>query len=239
MRHDSTYQRSWWATAAAVAQISVQLVAPWRRSWRTSWGSWPQELRAELPGADLIPEPSWRYTHAISITVPCEEVWPWIAQLGQERAGFYSFERLENLMGCDITNADGIVAEWQAPRLGDAVHLHPSAPPLHVALVEPGRTLVLRGDPADDRSSDTDHLWGFHLVPDGPGRCRLIEYGRTLHGRSLSERLFFSALLVEPIGFVMSRELLRSIKVRAEAATVIELPTGSSQAAATGSVGRP
>jgi hypothetical protein len=218
MRHDSRYQRSWWATAVAIGQIVRQLLAPWRRTWRTTWGTWPDEVRAELPGTDLIPEPSWRYTHAISISTPCEDVWPWIAQVGQERGGFYSFERLENLLGCGVTNADGIVAEWQDPQVGDVVHLHPSAPPLRVALVDPGRTLVLRGAGPHDPTPSTDSLWGFHLVPDGPGRSRLIEYGRTMHGRSLSERLFLSTLLVEPIGFVMGREMLRSIRVRAEAA---------------------
>lgn len=57
---------------------------------------------------------------------------------------------------------------------------------------------------------------GLHVMADGPGRCRLVERGRTVHGTSLVDRLFFSPLLVEPIGFVMSREMLLGIKERAE-----------------------
>ncbi|MGI9657528.1 MAG: hypothetical protein ACR2OD_01365, partial [Gaiellaceae bacterium] len=68
-------------------------------------------------------------------------------------------------------------------------------------------------------SDSTDNLWAFHVVDDGPGRCRLIERGKSIHGTSLTDRLFFSPLLVEPIGFVMSREMLLGIKERAENAS--------------------
>lgn len=198
--------------------IAGHVIARWRSSWRRSWGARTDELAAVLPGDELIPAPTWRYTHAISVAAPPEEVWPWIAQVGQERGGFYSFERLENLFGCRITNTDHVVDEWQHPTVGQVVHIHPSAPELHVAVVEPGRSLVLRGAADDDPSPATDNLWAFHVLPDGPGRTRLIERGCTVHGSSLSERLFLGTALIEPVGFVMGREMLRAIKERAEAA---------------------
>jgi hypothetical protein len=204
----------------AVAQIVGHVLSPWRRSWRRSWGARPEELRDVFPGDELIPSPDWSYVHAIDIGAPAERVWPWIAQLGQERGGFASFERLENLFGCRIHNATRIVDAWQRPEVGDVVHLHPTAPPLHVARVERGRVLVLRGAPVDDAAPTTDNLWAFHLLDDGPARCRLVERGRTVHGTSFGERLFFGALLIEPVGFVMSREMLRSIKETAERSTV-------------------
>jgi hypothetical protein len=217
-------------TLEGAALIADHLLAPWRRRWRTRWGAHPAELHRDLPGNGLIPEPTWTYTHAISIDAPASQVWPWIAQLGQEHGGFYSYERLENLVGCRIRNTDSIVEEWQHPRVGDTVRLHPKAPPLHVAVVEPGRTLVLHGAAADVAPSATaprdparpsapagpDNLWSFHLFDDGPTRCRLVEHGRTVHGATLSERLFFGTSLIEPIGFVMSREMLRAIRCRAE-----------------------
>lgn len=215
-RHDRAAQRSWRRTAAAVAQIIGNVLSPWRRERRLSWGARPAEVLGPFPGDELISVPDWSYVHAIGIDVPAAQVWPWIAQLGQERGGFASFERLENLFGCRIRNAERVVPEWQHPRVGDVVHLHPSAPPLHIAVLEPGRSLVLRGAPVDDATPGTDNLWAFHLIDDGPGRCRLVERGRTVHGTSLSERLFFGTTFIEPIGFVMSREMLRSLKQLAE-----------------------
>lgn len=198
--------------------IAGHVVAVWRRGWRMRWGATAEEVAAELPGDELIPAPDWTSTRAVSIDAPCERVWSWVVQIGQERAGFYSYERLENLVGCRVRNVDRVVDDWQHTSLGDEVHLHPSAPPLHVAVLEPGREFVLRGAPGDGDGAPAaaDSLWGFHLRPDGPGRCRLIERNRTRHGSSLQQRLSFGTALVEPIGFVMSRELLRGVKERAE-----------------------
>ena len=162
----------------------------------------------------MIPEPTWSYVHAISIDAPAGAVWPWIVQLGQGRGGFYAFERLENLFGCRIRNLDRIDPALQDLALGDEIRLHPKAPALHVAVLEPNRSLVLRG--ATEADTVPDNLWGFHLLPDGPERCRLVETGRTVHGRSIVDRLFLSTLMVEPVGFVMSREMLCAIKARAE-----------------------
>ena len=58
--------------------------------------------------------------------------------------GFYSYDLLENLVGCDIQSAERVVPEWQSIEVGDEVHLHPEVG-LIVAVVEPGRALVLLG----------------------------------------------------------------------------------------------
>lgn len=180
------------------------------------WGARPGEPDPSSPGEDLIPNPNWGYTHAVTIAATTEEVWPWIMQIGQGRGGFYSFELLENVFGCRITNADTILPAHQTLSVGDEIRLHPSAPAMQVAIVEPGRALVLRGSPTDEASAETDNIWAFHLVAEGPGHCRFIERGKTVHGNSLIDRLFFSPLLVEPIGFVMSREMLLGVRERAE-----------------------
>ena len=88
---------------------------------------------------------------------PIEAVWPWLAQLGQERGGFDSYEWLENLAECEMRNADRIHPEWQHREVGEIVHLHPAGG-LRVSLFEPGRALGLDG-------------WGtFSLEPVGQGR---------------------------------------------------------------------
>lgn len=215
-QHDRRRQRSLSRTLWAFLQIVGHVLAPWRRRWRLRWGARADEPPSSLPGEDLIADPAWEYTHAISIAAPTEEVWPWIVQMGQGRGGFYSFELLENLLGCRITNAERILPEHQTLAVGDQILLHPNSPAMQVAVVEPGRSLVLRGAPTDEVAAGTDNLWAYHLLDDGPGRCRLVERGKTVHGTSLTDRLFFSPVLVEPIGFVMSREMLLGIKERAE-----------------------
>ncbi len=215
-RHDRLSQRSLGRTGFAFLQVVGHVLAPWRRDWRRRWGARPGEPDPSLPGEELIPNPAWDYTHAVSIAAPPEQVWPWIAQLGQGRGGFYSYERLENMFGCQITNTDQVLPDFQAPAVGDEIRLHPTSPPLHVAVVEPGRSLVLRGSPMNDVQPETDNIWSFHLEPEPTGQCRLIERGKTVHGTSITDRLFFSPVLIEPIGFVMSREMLLGIKERAE-----------------------
>lgn len=203
-------------------QIIGHMLAPWKRRARLRWGARDDEPPESLPGEDLIPHPSWEYTYAISVALPAEEVWPWIAQIGQGRGGFYSFELLENLVGCRMENVDEIVVELQAISAGDPVRLHPKAPPLHVAALEVGRSLVLRGASEDEEQPETDNLWGFHLIDDGgPEQCRLIVRGKAVHSSALVDRLFFSPLLLEPIGFVMNREMLYGIKERAEHAASV------------------
>ena len=215
-RHDSRHQRSASRTVVAAAQVVGHLLTPWRRSERTRWGAAPDEPDPSLAGEDLITDPNWTFTHAIDIDAAPEQIWPWIAQLGQGRGGFYSYERLENLFGCRITNTDEILAEHQHVAVGDQIRLHPTSPPMSVAHVDPPRSLVLRGAPSDQGEPDTDNVWAFHVVDAGGGRCRLIERGKSRHGTSLLDRLFFSPLVIEPIGFVMSREMLRGIEHRAE-----------------------
>ncbi len=91
-----------------------------------------------------MPRASITATRAISVAVAADDVWPWIAQLGQGRGGFYSYDFLENLVGCDMHNADRVVPEWQSIAVGDDVRLHPDVA-LRVAAVDPGTALVLRG----------------------------------------------------------------------------------------------
>lgn len=207
--------RNSWAMFQTVGNI----MAPWRRPGRLRWGLAGNEPDRNLPGDELIPEPTWQYTHAVDVNAPSDQVWPWIAQVGQGRGGFYSFERLENLFGCRITNTDHIIADLQTPEVGDEIRLHPSSPALTVAVIEPGQSMVLLGAPVETATPKTKTTWAFHVLPNGPDRCRLIERGATLLvDGSLADRIFFSTLIIEPVGFVMGREMLLGIKARAESA---------------------
>src|SRR3712207_9310740 len=92
-----------------------------------------------LPGDDVLGEYGAPIQHAIAIDAPLEEVWPWLAQIGQDRGGFYSYDWLENLAGCDIHSADRIHPEWQSPRPGDTLALVRGWGP-KILGVEPGRS---------------------------------------------------------------------------------------------------
>lgn len=183
------------------------------RNWRTTWGTTAAERDRTYPGDDLIRDPGWKYTHAVTVAASPAEVWPWIVQIGQGRGGLYSYVSLENLIGCRITNTDSVLPEFQQLRPGDGIRLHPKAPPIPVVLVEPDSHLVMHGyDPQTSEGT----VWGFHLLPHAGGTTRLIERGCYSYGPSLRSRLTFGPLLLEPISFVMSRKMLLTIRKLAE-----------------------
>lgn len=161
-----------------------------------------------------MPSPQWTYDHAIPIDAPRSAVWPWLVQLGQGRGGFYSYEGLENLVGCQIHNVYEIRPELQQLRLGQTIVTHGRSgygPP--VTRLEPERALVLGGSPNQRGSQST---WAFHLLDRPDGTTRLLERGRGLPGDGPGEKLGFGPYLMDPIGFVMSKKMLRTIKRLAE-----------------------
>lgn len=201
---------------SGATQIAANiLLYPVLRGWRRRWGSSQEERALRLPGDELVAEPQWTYNHATSIDAPRSAVWPWLVQLGQGRGGFYSYEGLENLVGCQMRNVTEIRPELQQLRVGDTVVLHGrSGFGPQVVVFEPERALVLGGPPNEKGSQAT---WGFYLL-DGPGGpTRLLERGRGVAAKGLPEQLGFGPYLMDPIGFVMSKKMLRTIKSLAEA----------------------
>lgn len=200
-------------------QILGALLSPFLRKRRERWGAAAAERRRPWPGDDLVPRPRWQYLNGTTVAAPAEEVWPWVAQMGQGRGGFYSFERLENLAGCRIRNAARVLAGYQGPAVGDEVRLAEGSPPLVVAWVEPGRALVLLGGDVRGEPAGSDGVrvsWAFFVEPAGEGRCRLLSRYRAAYGRGFATALFYGPWVTGPISFVMQRKMLRGIKARAE-----------------------
>jgi len=177
------------------------------------WGATDRESEEQLPGDDLIENADITATRAITVRASADEVWPWIAQLGQGRGGFYSYDFLENLVGCDIHSADRIVPEWQDVEVGDEVRFAPEVG-LAVAFLEQGRSLVLRGGvPIGNRPAPYDSTWAFVLRDEPDKTTRLLVRERYAYTQS------WARLIVEPtevLSFLMSRKMLRGIKDRAE-----------------------
>ena len=214
--------RSLGENVVGAAQILWALATPFLRSRRTHWGATDEEARRVFPGDALVPNPRWQFLHAVTVEVPPEVVWPWIAQIGQGRGGFYSYQLLENLVGCGIENANVIQGQWQQVAVGDAIKLHAKAPPLKVAVVEPGHALVLHGNalagdaPPTGSGPDVNVSWAFVVERLDASRSRLFSRDRADHAPGLLNELGYGPWLVEPISFVMDRKMLRGIKWRAE-----------------------
>jgi hypothetical protein len=182
-----------------VALTAVYLLAIQPRLRR--WGTTGDEVSRRLPGDEFVPEPAIDATWAVTIDAPVDEVWPWLAQIGQDRGGFYSYAWLENLAGCKLRNADRIHPEWQQRTVGELMPLHP-ANGQRVARFEPGHALVLDG-------------WGAFVVePLDSQRTRLISRSRVPRGWVAA----MYTLLLEIPHFIMQRKMLLGIKQRAEQA---------------------
>jgi hypothetical protein len=150
-----------------------------------NWGATADERQLRLPGDDPAADSSASLTRAITIEAPRASVWPWLVQVGQDRAGFYSYTWLENLTGADIHNADEVHAEWQQRAVGDKVPM--AGAPLRRSGCRVGRRSRC-GTGGLSRGRDHGNRWprarsplvgvlspGRHCRapgPAGPGRLR-------------------------------------------------------------------
>jgi hypothetical protein len=186
------------------------------------WGATDQEAAERLPGDEVVAQPRYQTTHAVTIHAPAGQVWPWLVQLGQGRGGLYSYDWLENLFGLGFRSADRILPELQQLQVGDQVWLAPrdSGMPLwyQVLDVQPPQALVL-GPHGDRQEALAQGLpwptWSFVLRELGDGSTRLIvrmrsDFKSTLLG------LVANKYALEPVHFAMERKMLLGIKGRAE-----------------------
>jgi hypothetical protein len=182
-----------------------------------NWGATEYEQSAELPGDELVPGEASVTTTAVTVEAPAGEVWRWLVQIGQDRGGMYSYDWLENLLGLHIHSTGEIREEWQHLTPGDLIRLVPKGWPgwpeglaLPVARVDPGRSIVLREQPPQQ---PWDAIWSFHVLPLGPGRCRLVSRARSAPVRGAAR---LAAMVMEPVTVAMTRKMLLGIKQRAE-----------------------
>jgi hypothetical protein len=224
-RVDATRQKAWPTTrpsvgsriaagcAAAFLAYTAAVIA--LRPWFMRYGTSAQERQARLFGDSLYPGARYRVDNAITIRAPADSVWPWLAQIGQDRGGFYSYTALENLAGARIRNANMLVPAWQDREVGELVRAVPrtylggrfgAEIGWHIVAMEPGRALVLEN-------------WGaFIVLPVDSATSRLYIRQRnpgvpTLLGNTLAP---LGLLVFEPAHFIMQRGMLRGIKKRAE-----------------------
>lgn len=205
---------------AAVAALTPPLTA-WRRH---SWAATPAERIRPLPGDELIPDADPPGTMATTIDAPPEAVWPWLAQMGCDRAGFYSWDRLDN---GGLASARELHPEWQDIVAGSRIVSRPDGSAwFTVARCDAPYTLVLRAsldlrgrpfDPDGPRPRRyTDGVWGFHLTPLEHGRTRLVVRSAS---RGEPRRLtgIANAVFWKPAHWVMQTKQFHELRHRAPA----------------------
>jgi hypothetical protein len=228
--------RTRWLPRLALGALAGLAYAVVVRPWASHWGATVEEASSPLPGDELVPKPAYATTRAVEVRAPAEAVWPWLVQLGQGRGGFYTYDRLEQVVGAAIRSADHIVPEFQQLAVGDTVPLSPVGGP-KVALLDTGRALVL-SETMDLRTGRSipprpltawamDWTWSFTLRPMLDGATRLVVRTRAdyrPHGM-LAPAM---ALLLQPTHFVMERGMLLGIKRRAERVGLTAIAAGAS-----------
>ncbi len=194
------------AKTGAVLVAAATVVAV--RHWHTGWGATRAERTEILPG-DTVPvsEFGMRATRAVTIDAPPAAVWPWICQIGVGKAGWYSYDLLDNL---GRRSSETVMPEWQDVAVSDpAAPMSPFAPledsPWRVAHVEPDAVMLWR-----NRAAGT-WVWVLRPLPDG--RTRLVSRIRISYASPGG--LAFAPLL-ELADFPMFRRMLLGIRDRAE-----------------------
>ncbi len=202
-------------TSVAVIALDYSSTLIVLRPWHMRWGMSSAELSKPLPGDRIVASPNFRIDHGVTIRAPADSVWPWLAQLGQDRGGFYSYSWLERLFGDPVHNANRVVPEWQSIKVGDLVRAAPSdyfggafGRELGWRVVDlvPRRALVLEG-------------WGaFVIVPVDDSTSRLLVRTRGEGKPSFSAVPLapLELLIFEPAHFIMQRGMLLGIKQRVE-----------------------
>jgi hypothetical protein len=164
------------------------------------------EGRRPLPGDGIVPDAKDQWTNAVTIRARPGDIWPWILQMGCGRAGWYSYDGLDN---GGQPSAERIVPELQAVEVGDVFPWRPAdRDGFIVREIEPDRALVLDGTPPPLRVS-----WAFVLRPLDETTTRLIARCRAVP-RSVAVGLLLR--LFHPVHFAMQRKQLLTLKRRVE-----------------------
>jgi hypothetical protein len=188
-----------------------------RRYYR-NWGTTKAESQMRLPGDTLVADPAIQTTEALYIDAHSSALWPWLLQMGQDKAGFYGLDGLKNLAGLRHDEDDRVHPEWQQLAVGDLVRVAPKGwmglpdgMTLSVAEIVTEKYIVLTTVAGKD--SRWNVVWSFHVQPHWEDRVRLLTRAR-IALRHPGE--VFVMELARPIVAFSTRGLLLGIKHRVE-----------------------
>ncbi len=208
--------------ALAGAFVFLSLVFTYTaRPWYSRWGATDAELSRALPGDELFASAASQETRAVTINAPIERAWPWLAQLGQDRGGFYSYDLLENAVGCRMPTEDRLRPDLQAWSPGDRLWMYPKEGAggsgfATLRTYVPGRALAFSTRMMGARLTEPEVAsWALVLEPIDATSTRLLARGRgaavpSVTGAAVNRALF------EPAHYVMERRMMLGIKDLAE-----------------------
>ncbi len=191
----------------ALGGLPLFATAPLYRRWHLRWGATDEEVRASMPGDEIVSKASFNGTRAITVDAPPEKVWPWIVQMGYRRAGFYTYALLDN---AGYESADRILSEYQSPQVSDWM---PMAKKINettafkVKAFEVNEWLLWE---------KPDSTWAWRLIPLAGSRTRLIARLKVRYAWESPISAILTLCLLEFGDFPMMRRVLTGIKGRAE-----------------------
>ncbi|HEX6514471.1 MAG TPA: hypothetical protein VF049_02775 [Nocardioidaceae bacterium] len=201
----------------AVSAVPIWAASPLLRPWHMRWGSTRAEVAGPMPGDDVVPRAQFKATRAITVAAVPGAVWPWIAQLGYGRGGFYTYDLLDN---AGERSADRVMPEYQDIRVGSLVPMFHESGDLAIAYevdsLEPPNWMLWVHRP--HRGEKPDSTWSWRLTPVPGGGTRLVTRMKQDYRWQTPRLALFNVWLMEFGDFAMERRMLRGIKARAEAA---------------------
>jgi hypothetical protein len=175
------------------------------RPWQLRWGATDDEIKRAMPGDDIVSETSFNATRAVTIHAPVENIYPWIVQMGLNRAGWYSYDLLDNLAR---KSAEIIMLEYQNLKIGDLIPMSPDGKyGIWVKDFRKNQWMLWW-----DKNGDTSWVWVIYS--EGDNLCRLVTRVRMKY-RWLSFSAIFN-LLIEFFDLPMMRKCMLGIKMRSE-----------------------
>jgi hypothetical protein len=207
MMQDSKIARLFSVLAILVILITVYLFLI--RPSQLRWGATPHEVGRAMPGDDLVSNPTFVATRAITVRGRPEDIWPWIAQMGFDRAGFYGYDLIENLGSkTGIRSAESIVPELQHPKTGDVLPVS-SVAHLTFGTIQPNQYLIWQSEAVPH-----DGAFTWELYPIDQSHTRLISRIR-LRYHSTSRALALD-LFTEFADHVAVPRILAGVRNRVE-----------------------
>lgn len=190
-----------------------------------------EELVRDLPGNDII-DPKELKMHAgraVTIDAPPEKVYPYLKQLGCDKAGFYSYDVLERLFGYHIYNDYTIEQKWQHPKVGDWIPYRQNGAGTGIVDMKENEYLITATDsrkpPSDDRGitwhpKGFDYIawtWNFYTVAVADGtKTRLIAMNDVAYGSAPKFWEVIALIIYGLTGQVMSGKMMQVLKGCAE-----------------------
>ena len=171
-----------------------------------TWGATPEEASRYMAGDEMREDPEMNATRVVEIKAPPERVWPWLVQMGYERAGLYSFGGLDN---GGMPSAELIIPEFQDLEVDDFIIPYI----LKVVEIEPNRSMLWVFENTAGTWRNATWSWGLYETDDG--HTRLVSRLRQEYSFD-SSRDTFSWILLDPMEICMMRTTLLNIKRRVE-----------------------